>query len=62
MCEIREDLQQYRRPKNGLLESYIKDRLQKSLKQYQKDLQASETYLSNKNEFNIARKLNKSED
>ena len=57
---INDDLNAHKgRAKQELMKEYITDRLNKSLKQYYRDLSSSITYLENKDSKNLLRKLNK---
>ena len=52
------DLQAYKRGKDDLMLFYINERLNKSLQSYTEDLCTSETYLNNRKELNLLRKIN----
>lgn len=56
---ILNELDNYKRPKKELFSSYVKNRLNNSLLVYYKELQQSYDYLIYKNEFRLARNLNK---
>ena len=52
------DLSSYHRNKNTLLQFYINQRLNDSLKVYYKELSQSIDYLSDKNNIRVLKKLN----
>ena len=52
------DLSSYHRDKNILLQFYINQRLNDSLKVYYKELSQSIDYLSDKNNIRVLKKLN----
>lgn len=54
------DLNSYKRDNSGLLEMYINDRLNKSLKTYYKELNQTIEYLNSKDALNVAKKMNRS--
>lgn len=53
------ELKGYKRDKNVLMEGYINDRLNKSLKSYYSEVSDSLTYLQTKSSANVMRKANK---
>lgn len=53
------ELKGYKRDKNVLMEGYINDRLNKSLKSYYSEISDSLTYLQTKSSANVMRKANK---
>lgn len=54
-----EELQEYKTPKDELLEKYIKLRLDKSYNNYNQELEKCLDYLSRRNELNVTKKLNR---
>ena len=55
-------LQEYRRPKDQLMQQYIVNRLEKSYAQYDKELTYSKLYLQTKHEKSILKRLTKLND
>lgn len=54
------DLQQYKNhSKDELFLKYINERLDKSFKTYEKELQDGLEYLERRNELNVAKKINR---
>lgn len=56
------DLSRHKRDKKTLMETYINERLNNSLKTYYKELGDAIKYLEDKDVMNVARKLNKETD
>ena len=56
--EALDDMKVHHRNKNVLLYNYINDRLNKSLKTYYEELTDSVSYLNNKDELKIMKRLN----
>ena len=54
-----EELKQYKRDKNHLMEFYIEERLNKSLEVYYKELTDSIQYLARRDELNVLKKMGK---
>jgi len=57
--EIMNNLKNYKRDKNHLLEQYIEDRLNLSVQTYYKELNQSYIYLNNRKEINVLKKITK---
>lgn len=52
-------LQQYKRPKEDLLQELVKTRLNESFKSYEQELDKGLQYLSRREEIKLAKKINR---
>lgn len=52
-------LQQYKRPKEDLLQELVKTRLKESFKSYEQELDKGLQYLSRREEIKLAKKINR---
>ena len=59
---IIKDLNAHKRDKAKLMEYYVNERLNKSLKTYYEEMDRISKYLADKDALNVARKLNKEEE
>ena len=55
-------LSTYKHGRDDLMLFYVNERLNKSLESYTEDLRVSETYLNNRKELNLLRKINRAYD
>ena len=53
------ELQEYKRTKQDLMQTYVTDRLDKSFNQYSKELQQSILFLKQRHEKSLLKRLNK---
>ena len=53
------ELSEYKRDKQTLMSQYVSDRLDKSFSQYDKELQHSIEYLTNKHEKSLIKRMKK---
>lgn len=53
------ELSEYKRDKNELMAQYVSERLDKSFNQYDKELQHSIEYLTNKHEKSLIKRMKK---
>ena len=62
LATIITDLKKYKRDKKSLMETYVNQRLNQSLRTYYRELSEAIKYLEDKDAMNVARKLNKETD
>ena len=59
LLEIQEELNNHKRSREGMFIDCVKERLNKSIQNYNEDLQKTLGFLSRQNELNVMNKANK---